>query len=97
MRIITLLFSAILRRTSCSLRRIYIHEIKDWPRFHWSADKIAELPRVCPSPAGPSDRTYGGAGFTLQQEAVLQTLTADVLKSSEIEGEKLDANRSVHR
>jgi Fic family protein len=30
-------------------------------------------------------------GFNLQQEAVLETLTADVLKSSEIEGEKLDA------
>jgi Fic family protein len=30
-------------------------------------------------------------GFNLQQEAVLQTLTSDVLKSSEIEGEKLDA------
>jgi Fic family protein len=29
-------------------------------------------------------------GFNLRQEAVLQTLTADVLKSSEIEGEKLD-------
>jgi Fic family protein len=32
-----------------------------------------------------------GLGFNLQQEAVLQTLTADVLKSNEIEGEKLDA------
>ena len=32
-------------------------------------------------------------GFNLQQEAVLQTLTADVLKSSEIEGEKLDAEQ----
>ena len=30
-------------------------------------------------------------GFSLRQEAVLQTLTEDVLKSSEIEGEKLDA------
>jgi Fic family protein len=29
-------------------------------------------------------------GFNLRQEAILQTLTADVLKSSEIEGEKLD-------
>jgi Fic family protein len=29
-------------------------------------------------------------GFNLQQEAWLKTLTADVLKSSEIEGEKLD-------
>jgi len=32
-------------------------------------------------------------GFDLQQEAVLQTLTADVLKSSEIEGEKLNAEQ----
>jgi hypothetical protein len=32
-------------------------------------------------------------GFKLRQEAVLQTLTADVLKSSEIEGEKLDAEQ----
>lgn len=32
-------------------------------------------------------------GFELQQEAVLQALTADVLKSSEIEGEKLDAEQ----
>ena len=30
-------------------------------------------------------------GFNLRQEAVLRTLTADVVKSSEIEGEKLEA------
>ncbi|KQN35109.1 hypothetical protein ASE92_10820 [Pedobacter sp. Leaf41] len=29
-------------------------------------------------------------GFDLQNEAVLQTLTKDVVKTSEIEGEKLD-------
>lgn len=32
-------------------------------------------------------------GFDLRQEAVLHTLTADVLKSSDIEGEKLDAEQ----
>jgi Fic family protein len=32
-------------------------------------------------------------GFELRQEAVLQTLTADVLKSSEIEGETLNAGQ----
>jgi len=32
-------------------------------------------------------------GFNLQQEAVLETLSADVLKSSEIEGEKLNAEQ----
>jgi hypothetical protein len=31
-----------------------------------------------------------GLGFTLQKEAELETLTLDVLKSSEIEGERLD-------
>jgi Fic family protein len=34
-----------------------------------------------------------GLGFRLQQEAVLETLTKDVLKTSEIEGEKLDAEQ----
>ncbi len=32
-------------------------------------------------------------GFKLGQEAVLQTLTTDVLKSSEIEGEQMDAEQ----
>ncbi len=32
-------------------------------------------------------------GFNLRQEAVLETLTFDVLKTSEIEGEKLDAEQ----
>ena len=32
-------------------------------------------------------------GFSVREEAVLRTLTDDVLKSSEIEGEKLDADQ----
>jgi len=34
-----------------------------------------------------------GLGFSLRSEAVLQSLTEDVLKSSEIEGEKLDRDQ----
>jgi Fic family protein len=34
-----------------------------------------------------------GFGFRLQQEAVLETLTKDVLKTSEIEGDELDAEQ----
>jgi Fic family protein len=34
-----------------------------------------------------------GLGFRRQQEAILETLTQDVLKTSEIEGEKLDAEQ----
>ena len=38
-------------------------------------------------------RQMGVLGFALQQEAVLQILTADVLNSSEIEGERLDVGQ----
>ncbi len=34
-----------------------------------------------------------GLGFSLRNEAVLQTLTQDVMKTSEIEGEKLDQDQ----
>ena len=69
---------------------MYIHERKDWPRFHWSAEKIAEPLASVRHRQGRLIGHMEALGFNLQQEAVLQTLTADVLKSSEIEGEKLD-------
>ena len=70
---------------------MYTHELKDWPRFHWSAEKIAEPLASVRHRQGRLIGHMEALGFNLQQEAVLQTITADVLKSSEIEGEKLDA------
>jgi Fic family protein len=75
------------------MRRTYIHELKDWPRFHWSADKLAELLASVRHRQGRLIGHMEALGFDLRQEAILQTLTADVLKSSEIEGEKLDAGQ----
>ena len=72
---------------------MYIHELKDWPRFHWSAKRIADPLASARHRQGRLIGRMEGLGFNLQQEAVLQTLTADVLKSSEIEGEKLDAGQ----
>src|ERR1700680_438742 len=72
---------------------MYIHELKDWPRFHWSAKKLAALLASVRHRQGRLIGHMEALGFHLQQEAVLQTLTADVLKSSEIEGEKLDAEK----
>jgi Fic family protein len=69
---------------------MYIHELQDWPRFHWSAEKIAELLASVRYRQGQLVGHMEALGFNLQQEAVLETITADVLKSSEIEGEKLD-------
>jgi Fic family protein len=72
---------------------MYIHELKDWPRFRWSAEKLAEPLASVRHHQGRLSGYMAALGFDLQQEAALETLTADVLKSSEIEGEKLDAEQ----
>ena len=53
------------------------------------ADKIAEVRHQQGRLVGKMENL----GFDLRQEAMLNTLTADVLKSSEIEGEKLNVEQ----
>src|SRR4051795_6273289 len=72
---------------------MYIHELQDWPRLHWSQGELAEPLASVRHRQGRLIGHMESLGFNLRQEAVLQTLTADVLKSSEIEGEKLDAGQ----
>jgi Fic family protein len=72
---------------------MYIHELKDWPQFRWDTEKLAEPLASVRHRQGRLIGHMEALGFNLRQEAVLQTLTADVLKSSEIEGEKLDAEQ----
>lgn len=68
---------------------VYIHQLPDWPRFRWNLEALATpLARV----RHRQGRLLGrmeSLGFALQKEAELETLTLDVVKSSEIEGEKL--------
>ncbi len=80
------------------------HTIAAWSavngRIYLSASPMAQLPlgsggdrqptRRGPAQTGTADRPHAGAWFPLQEQAVLKTLTEDVLKSSEIEGEILD-------
>src|SRR5208282_5606585 len=72
------------------MRRMYTHEFQDWPRFDWKRERLAEPLAAVRHQQGRLMGHMEALGFNLRQEAVLQTLTADVLKSSEIEGEKLD-------
>jgi len=69
---------------------MYIWEQDGWPGLHWDDKKLSPpLARV----SREQGRLLGkmeGLGFELRGEAHLQTLTEDVVKSSEIEGEKLD-------
>jgi Fic family protein len=69
---------------------MHIHHLPDWPAFHW--DERALSPRLAAA-RHAQGRLIGrmeGLGFQLRSEANLQTLTQDVLKTSEIEGERLD-------
>ena len=68
----------------------YIHELKDWPRFNWSTERIAEQLASVSRHQGRLIGRMEALGFQLRAEAVLESLTQEVIKSSEIEGEVLD-------
>jgi len=72
---------------------IYIHELPSWPKFHWDHEGLA-------APLASSRHLQGrligqmdALGFQGKEDATLSALTNDVLKSSEIEGDKLDADQ----
>jgi Fic family protein len=68
----------------------YIHDLIDWPAFRWNADRLAGPLAAVRHRQGRLIGRMEALGFRLRAEAVLSTLTQDVLKSSEIEGEILD-------
>ena len=72
---------------------MYTYELQDWPLFRWDTDRLAEPLASVRHRQGRLIGRMESLGFKLRQEAVLRTLTEDVLKSSEIEGEKLEADQ----
>lgn len=76
------------------MRRIlYIHERPDWPAFTWNKESLVRLLADVRHRQGILTGRMMALGFDLREEANLRTLTLDVLKSSEIEGEKLDPDQ----
>ncbi len=73
------------------MRRTYIYQLPDWPHLTWKREQLAESLATVRHHQGRLLGRMEALGFSLRQEALLQTLTTDVLKTSEIEGEKLDA------
>src|SRR5215216_627044 len=71
----------------------YIHQQPAWPKLHWSQHQLASTLATVRHRQGRLLGRMETLGFPLQQEAVLQTLTEDVVKSSDIEGEKLDVSQ----
>lgn len=68
----------------------YIHQVPGWPRFVWDAKILAPQLAKVRNHQGRLTGRMETLGFDLREEALLETLTSDVLKSSEIEGERLD-------
>ncbi len=72
---------------------VYIHQLSDWPSFEWNTERLNLLLAEVRNHQGKLLGKMEGLGFSLQAEASLQTLTLDILKSSEIEGELLDVEQ----
>lgn len=70
-----------------------LYELQDWPRFRWSSERVGALLAEVRHRQGRLVGRMEALGFGLRQEAVLQTLTADVTQSTAIEGERLDAQQ----
>src|SRR3546814_15698204 len=68
----------------------YIHELADWPGLRWSDEQLAQPLAAVRHRQGRLIGHMEALGFPLRAEAVLQALTEDVIKSSEIEDEILD-------
>jgi Fic family protein len=71
----------------------YIHEEADWPRLKWNDAKLLPLLADVRHRQGRLLGRMEALGFRLRTEASLTTLTADVIKSSAIEGELLDSEQ----
>ena len=70
--------------------KIYIHENENWTDFTWDNRQVMVKLGEARNQQGRLLGKMESLGFDLQNEAVLNTLTLDVIKSSEIEGEFLD-------
>src|SRR5690348_8006408 len=76
------------------MRRMrYIYELAGWPHFRWETKELGERLAAVRHRQGRVIGRMEGLGFNLRSEASLQTLTQDVVKSSEIEGEVLDVDQ----
>jgi Fic family protein len=72
---------------------VYIHERKEWPELYWDQAAMADLLAEVRHLQGRLLGRMEALGFQLREEATLDTLTQDVVKTSEIEGEKLDTQQ----
>lgn len=72
---------------------MYIWKQPDWPNLIWQHASVGVPLAAVRHDQGQLIGRMKALGFKLREEAVLQTLTQDVVKTSEIEGERLDVTQ----
>jgi Fic family protein len=73
--------------------KAFIHQKDNWPEFTWRSNDFLSLLSEARNLQGRLIGKMETLGFDLRNEALLDTLTLDVLKSSEIEGEFLNPDQ----
>ncbi|GGJ72575.1 cell division protein Fic [Butyricimonas paravirosa] len=76
-----------------NMKAIYIWQQKDWPNFIWDNTQLSYKLGNVRNLQGKLVGKMSMLGFDLQNNAILDTLTADITKSSEIEGEILNSDQ----
>jgi Fic family protein len=71
----------------------YIHRLPGWPKFRCNQHSLAKQLAAVRHRQGRLIGRMQALGFVLRELAILRTLTEDVVKSSEIEGEILDPDQ----
>ena len=73
--------------------KAFIHQKDNWPEFTWNSNDFLNLLSEARNLQGKLFGKMERLGFDLRNEALLDTLALDVLKSSEIEGEFLNPDQ----
>jgi len=68
----------------------YIYQYENWPHFTWDEKQLQVILGKVRHLQGRVFGRMSGLGFSVKEEALLSTLTVDIIKSSEIEGERLN-------
>jgi Fic family protein len=71
----------------------FIYKHKDWPNFVWDNEALLNRLAEVRNMQGKIMGRMQSLGFELRNEAVLDTLTLDIIKSTEIEGIYLNADQ----
>ncbi len=79
--------------TAQNAENMCIHQLKNWPEFEWDSERPSGLLAEVRHKQGKLLGRMESIGFKIREEATLQTLTLEIVKSNEIEGQILNQNQ----